>query len=246
MTNISNLSKVFQTKHLADLAKELNRPGITDFQKCALLLKAQPFLESSRMKGKSAQTRELLSLVTFRGQAEGYSPSYQTSFYTQVSGLVLNDIKPERIESVSHAYNKLKRRQERNFSQTAKSIKELIEKSPYKSHYAQAEIILENTKKFVSQRMRTKFRLKVFNGSDEVFCMCKFLWRYASTEYKKSIRKGEISPPKAFRSLKALIEFPMTVNEFKKLLMEKKSPKIEPKAKVKVPIPVRCLFRFEE
>jgi len=238
--NLSNLSKSFGINHLADVAKELAKTDLPDYQKCILLFKAQSLLESSRQVKRSAQTGEMLSLVSFSGQAQGYSSGYKVCIYMQVVGLYLNGIKEHNIKFITGEYNKLKRCQERKFSKTYKAIQELLEKDPYQNNYSQSEIILQNTTKIVSQRLRSKFRLKLFKGSDDIFGMCKFIWNYAKPDYKNFVRKGEIVPQKAFRDLKSSIEFPMTVEEFRRLIEEKKNPQ----PKLKVHVPVRCLFRM--
>ena len=242
--NLSNLSKTLGRNHLKNFAKELAKPGITDYQKCVLLMKVQPLLESSRIPRRPSQNGEIVSLVTFNGEAKNYGFLYQTAFFMNVSGLFLNDVTVERDGSVKFAYNKLKRRQERTFSQTSKAIQELLDKSPYKTAYSRVEIILENTKKIVNQRLQLKFRKKHSNGPEKVFRMNRFLWKYGSPELKENLRKGEISYQQAYKNLKASIEFPMTVNEFKKILISEKVLKPQINPPIKVPIPVRCLFRM--
>jgi len=238
MNNLSNISRVFGINQLNDTVQSFSKPGLTDYQKCVLLFKVQHLLESNSTPGRSAHDKEMVSLVEFTGKAKAHKKQSKPIFYVLVSGLYLNGIKPEKIQKPYMEYRALKKRQERKFSKTAKAIQELLEKDPYKNDYSQAEIILQNTIRIVSQSLHIKLRKKLFIGTNNIFSRCKFLWRYASPELKEQLREGKISPKQAYSKLKASIEFPTTVKEFKRLIEEKRNSRSKPQH------PVRCLFRW--
>jgi hypothetical protein len=182
--------------------------------------------------------------VEFTDKGKNYNDLSKPSFYRMVEGLHLNDFKESAIKSLQKEFDALRRHQERDFSKTAKVIQEKLDNAPYKNQFSQASIIFSNTEHIVSQKLRSKFRKKLFKGSEPTFSRCKFLWDYLGLTSRRAIHRGELSALKVFKELKESIKFPMTVEDFRDLLMDKKFPKIEPKAKVKVPIPVRCLFRL--